>query len=102
MQQKSVSSAYAAAELRAREFRANHELARAVESARLAAKIARADGDFASWWAMTYFVAECLLSDADFEACAETALTLVAELHDILPQSRARVHVLMAKARQGS
>ena len=51
---------------------------------------------------MTYFLAECLLSDADFEGCAEAASTLVSEPQDISPQSRARVHVLMAKARQGS
>ena len=101
MQQKSVSSAYAAAELRAREFRDNHDFTEAAKSARRAAEIAADEGDYGSWWTMTYFLAESLLADTDFEGCAETASTLVAEPQRISPQSRAQVHILMAKAHQG-
>ena len=101
MQQKSVSPAYAAAELRAREHRDNHDFAEAAKSARKAAKIAGDEGDFSSWWTMTYFTAESLLADTDFEGCAETASALMAEPQRISAPSRAQVHILMAKAHQG-
>ena len=102
MRQQSVSAAYAAAELRARDYRANHDFSEAAESAREAAEIARNDGDTDSWWSMTYFRAQNYLSDADFEGCAAAASKLVENTRHISPQSRAQVHILMAQARQGS
>lgn len=102
MRQPSVSSAYAAAELRAREHRANHDFSEAASSANFAADIALNDGDIESWWSMTYLRAESHLSDANFEGCAEAASTLIMEPHAISPQLRAQVHILMAKAHQGS
>jgi hypothetical protein len=102
MRQPSVSSAYAAAELRAREHRANHDFSEAASSANIAADIALNDGDIESWWAMTYLGAESHLSDANFEGCAEAASRLIMEPHAISPQLRAQVHILMAKAHQGS
>lgn len=51
---------------------------------------------------MTYLRAESHLSDANFEGCADAASTLVMEPHAISPQLRAQVHILMAKAHQGS
>ncbi|MCX6497198.1 MAG: hypothetical protein NTU93_00175 [Arthrobacter sp.] len=101
MRHQSVSSAYAAAELRARDYRANHDFSEAAKSATEAATIALNDGDVQSWWAMTYFRAESYLSDADFEGCADAASTLIQD-DSISPQLRAQVHILMAKAHQGS
>ena len=102
MRQQSVSSAYAAAELRAREHRASHDFAGAAERASAAAEIALNDGDIESWMSMTYFRAESFLSGADFEACAEAASRLVSESKSISSQMRAQVHILVAKAHQGS
>lgn len=102
MRQQSVSPAYAAAELRAREHRGNHDFSEAAKSAGVAADIALSEGDIESWRAMTYFRAESYLSDANFEACAEAASTIVMESHTISSQLRAQVHVLVAKAHQGS
>lgn len=102
MRQQSVSSAYAAAELRARDYRANHDFSEAAKSAGEAAEIALKEGDTHSWWAMTYFRAENYLSDANFEACSEAASTLVKNARSISPQLRAQVHILMAQAHQGS
>ncbi len=51
---------------------------------------------------MTYLRAESYLSDANFEACAEAASTLVKDAQAISPQLRAQVHILMAQAHQGS
>ena len=102
MRQQSVSSAYAAAELRARDHRASHDFSEAAKSATAAADIALNDGDLESWWSMTYFRAESYLSDANFEACADTASALVGGLQAISPQLRAQVHILVAKAHQGS
>lgn len=102
MRQQSVSPAYAAAELRAREHQSSHDFAEAAKSASVAADIALNDGDLESWWSMTYFRAECFLSDANFEACADTASTLVSDAQAISPQLRAQVHILVAKAHQGS
>jgi tetratricopeptide (TPR) repeat protein len=101
MRHQSVSSAYAAAELRARDYRANHDFSEAAKSASEAAEIALDEGDIQSWWAMTYFRAESYLSDADFESCADAASTLIDDA-SISPQLRAQVHILMAKAHQGS
>lgn len=102
MRQQSVSAAYAAAELRAREFRANHDFSEAALSAQKAADIALADGDLQSWWSMSLFRAESYLADADFEGCAEVAAALVEQPHGISSRSRAQVHILMAQAHQGS
>lgn len=102
MRQKSVSSAYAAAELLARDFRANHDFSNAAKSASEAASIALNDGDFESWRSMIYFRAENCLSDANFEGCADTASQLAKDPQLNSPQFRARVHILMAKAHQGS
>ncbi len=100
MQQNSVSPSYAAAEMRAREHWSNHDLRKAADSARVAAEIARADGDPQSWWTMTFFEAESLLAAGRFESCAAVAAALIAE-PDSTAQLRARVHILTASAEQG-
>jgi tetratricopeptide (TPR) repeat protein len=103
MEQNSVSPSYVAAELQARENRSNHDFGEAASSARLAAEIARADGDLDSWWNMTFFQAENLLDAEDFDKCAGLATGLVngpratADRHD-----RARTYILLAKAKQGA
>lgn len=102
MQHNSVSPAYVAAELGAREHRDNHDFSEAAASALAAAMIARVDGDPESWWNMTLFQAECLLAAGKFEDCADVARTLIDESAHVTPQIEAEVHILMAKALQGS
>ncbi|RKR13538.1 tetratricopeptide repeat protein [Arthrobacter oryzae] len=101
MQQNAVSSSYVAAELQAREHRSNHEFREAAITAQVAAEIGRAEGDGASWWGMTLFGAECLLAAGDFEASAGVAGSLLEQPGDAMPQLRAQVHILLAKAYQG-
>jgi hypothetical protein len=101
MQQSSVSPAYAAAELQAREHRSSHDFREAAKAAQAAADIARTEGDESSWWHMTFFRAESLLAAGDFEACAEAAGVLLAEPTGGDMQLQAQLHVLLAKTRQG-
>ncbi|MET3809313.1 hypothetical protein [Arthrobacter sp. UYEF3] len=99
----SVSPLYAAAELKAHEFRSNHAFAEAASSAQRAAEIALRDGDSASWWNMTFLQAQNLLDVDRFDDCANLAIGLLTDafgqcdVHDL-----ARAHVLLARARQGS
>ena len=99
----SVSPLYAAAELQAHEHRSHHAFAEAADSAERAAKIALRDGNFASWWNMTFLRAENLLDAQSFEDCAALATSLISEVDDP-PNHRdqARAHILLAKARQGA
>jgi hypothetical protein len=99
----SVSPLYAAAELKAHEQRSNHAFAEAAGSAEQAAEIALRDGDYTSWWNMTFLQAENLLDAERFDDCATLALGLLTDAfgapdaHD-----EARTHILLAKARQGA
>lgn len=99
----SVSPLYAAAELKAREYRSNHAFSEAASSAEQAAEIALREGDGTSWWKMTFLQAENLLDADRFEDCATLAFGLLTDAlgendaHDL-----ARAHILLAKARQGS
>jgi hypothetical protein len=99
----SVSPLYAAAELQAHEHRSNHAFAEAAGSAEQAAEIALRDGNFASWWTMTFLQAQNLLDAQRFEDCAALAASLFSDLGDP-PNShdQARTHILLAKARQGA
>lgn len=101
MQQNSISPAYVAAELQARERRSSHDFSEAANSAQAAAEIARVEGDTQSWWNMTLFQAESLLAAGKFEDCADVASTLVAEAAGATPQIQAEVRILKAKARHG-
>ena len=102
MQQNSVSPSYVAAELHARDLRDGHDFGEAASSAKAAADIARLDGDAESWWNMTFFQAESLLDAGQFDECADVAASLVEETGAISTQLQAQVHILMAKAHQGS
>lgn len=102
MLQNSVSPAYVAAELEARGHRDNHDFSEAAASASVAAAIARGDGDPESWWTMTFLQSESLLAAGQFEDCADVAHTLIDESGCVTPQIEAEVHILLAKARQGS
>lgn len=102
MQQNSVSPSYVAAELQARDFRDSHDFSEAARSAQAAADIAQYDGDTESWWKMTFFRAESLLAAGEFEECAEVAGRLIGEVGAISQQLQAQVHILMAKAHQGT
>ena len=99
----SVSPLYAAAELKAHEQRSNHAFAEAAGSAEQAAEIALSDGDYPSWWNMTFLQAENLLDAERFDDCAALAVNLITDTfgapnaHD-----EARTHILLAKARQGA
>jgi hypothetical protein len=99
----SVSPLYAAAELKAHEHRSNHAFAEAAGSAEQAAEIALRDGDFTSWWNMTFLRAENLLDAGRFDDCTDLAACLLTDAfgapdtHD-----EARTHILLAKARQGA
>ncbi|MGW9412947.1 hypothetical protein [Arthrobacter cupressi] len=93
---------YAAAELRAREFRASHEFAKAADSARIAADTARADGDISGWWNMVFFQAENLLDAGESGEAADLARTLAeAPVTAAAPRDRARALVLLANSLQG-
>ncbi len=102
MHLNSVSQAYVAAELEARRHRDNHDFSGAAASAQAAAAIARGDGDPESWWNMTFFQAESLLDAGMFDDCAGVAHTLIDESGHASPQIEAEVHILRAKALQGS
>ena len=102
MQQNSVSPSYVAAELQARALRDNHDFGEAASSAQAAADIAMRDGDVQSWWQMTFFRAESLLAAGQLEDCAEVATRLIEQTSDVSPQLRAQVHILRAKAHQGT
>lgn len=102
MLQNPVTPLYVAAELQARDLRDSHDFCEAAGSARAAADIARRDGDDDSWWKMTFFRAESLLAAGHFEECADVATTLIGESGSISSQLQAQVHILMAKARQGT
>lgn len=99
----SVSPLYAAAELRAHEQRSNHAFVEAAGSAERAAEIALRDGNYGSWWTMTFLQAENLLDAGRFDECAALAAILIEDqtgppgLHD-----QARTHILLAKASQGA
>lgn len=99
----SVSPLYAAAEVRAHEQRSNHAFAEAAGSAERAAEIALSDGNYGSWWSMTFLQAENLLDAGRFEECAALASSLIVDqtdasnLHD-----QARTNILLAKASQGA
>lgn len=98
-----VSPLYAAAELQAHEQRSNHAFADAADSAERAADIALRDGNFASWWNMSFLQAENLLDAQRFDDCAALTVNLISDLGES-PNSydRARAHILLAKARQGA
>ena len=99
----SVSPLYAAAEFRAYEQRSNHDFVEAAHSAHEAAEIARNTGDLESWWNMTLVQAENLLDAEEFEACAGLAADLVAGPYSTMdPQAKAKIYILVAKARQGA
>lgn len=102
MLQNSVSPSYVAAELQARGLRDNHDFSVAASSAQAAADIAQRNGDTDSWWKMTFFRAESLLAAGQFEECADVAMSLIGESGSISPQLQAQVHILMAKASQGT
>ncbi|MEN3345425.1 MAG: hypothetical protein V7635_2001 [Arthrobacter sp.] len=101
MQQASLSPAYVAAELQARQRRSSHDFREAATSAQSAAEIARVEGDTESWWNMTLFQAESLLDAGEFEECAAVAGNLVAESGGTTPQIQAQVRILKAKAHHG-
>ncbi|WP_307032275.1 hypothetical protein [Arthrobacter sp. B3I4] len=98
----SVSPSYAAAELKAHEQRSNHAFADAANSAERAAEIALQDGNFASWWNMTFLQAENLLDAQRFGDCETLAASLITSLEQANLHDQARVHILLAKARQGA
>lgn len=99
----SVSPLYAAAELQAHEFRSHHAFAEAAGSAERAAEIALRDGNFGSWWNMTFLRAENLLDAQSFDECATLATSLIEDAGDPPnPHDQARAHILLAKARQGA
>ncbi|MCB5283851.1 MULTISPECIES: hypothetical protein [unclassified Arthrobacter] len=102
MQHNPVSAAYVAAELEARERWDNHVFGEAASSAHTAATIARRDGDPESWWNMTFLQAESLLAAGQFEDCTTVAHSLILQPELISPQAKAQVHILKAKAGQGS
>jgi len=103
MLEKIASTAYVAAELKARSHRDNHEFAAAASSAHDAAAIALAEGDPAAGWAMKYFQAENLMDAGDFEKCADLARELIDHPHTGTgEQTQARAHILLSKAWQGS
>lgn len=102
MQQNSVSPSYVAAELQARDLRENHDFGEAASSAQTAADIAMRDGDVESWRLMTFFRAECLLAAGQFEDCADVATSLIEQTHTTSTQLIAQVHILRAKAHQGT
>jgi hypothetical protein len=102
MQQNYASPAYVAAELEARRHWDKHDFDEAAASAGAAAVIARRDADAEGWWNMTYLQAESLLAAGKFEECAAAAHTLIEAPGPVTPQSKAQLHILKAKANQGS
>ena len=103
MLEKVASSAYVAAELRARHLRDNHEFDAAAQSAKEAALIAGEDGDPVASWAMKFFQAENLMEAGDFEECAKLALELLADPQGApAVQASARANILLSKAWQGA
>lgn len=92
-----------AAELRAREYRANHDFQGAAECAQEAAEIARGKGDFTGWWSMSFFQGENLLDSGKFEECARLASALVYNSpQPVTPRREARARILLSKAWQAT
>lgn len=103
MQQKFTSPAHFAAELRARESRANHDFQQAAQGAEAAAEIAGAKGDLAGWWSMRLFQGENLLDSAEFDECARLASGLVYDSSPaVTPRLEARARILLSKAWQAT
>lgn len=103
MLEKVASSAYVAAELRARHYRDNHEFNAAAQSAKEAALIAGEDGDPVASWAMKFFQAESLMETGNFDECAHLALELLANPQGPpAVQASARANILLSKAWQGA
>lgn len=103
MPQNFTSPGHMAAELRAREYRANHDFKGAAQCAQAAAEIARAEGDLAGWWSMTFIQGENLLDSGEFDECARLASTLVYDCpHDVRPRLQARARILLSKALQAT
>ncbi len=103
MSENRGTPSYAAAELRAREYRAGHEFARAADSARNAAETARQEGDASGWWNMAFFQAENLLDAGNVGEAADLARTLAeTPPGDASSRDRARALILLAKSVQGS
>jgi hypothetical protein len=101
MQQESLSPAYFAAELQARQYREEHDFRAAARSAEEASTIALAGGDLVADWDMRFFQAENLLDANEYDESATLAVALVEDtLIELSPQSRARAHILLAIAKQ--
>lgn len=103
MPSSSPSTSFVLAELRAREYRRNHEWEKAAVLASKAAEIALGEGDPVSWWNMTYLQGECLRDHGDFAGCAVVASTLTS--HPVtagFPVRHGQALILLAVALQGT
>ncbi|MCC3282406.1 hypothetical protein [Arthrobacter caoxuetaonis] len=89
-------------EYKARQFWERREYLSAMKCAADAAEVARANGDEAGWWRMTFLYGECQLELGQMDGCSATGLQLSGHpLSSVEPQLAAKAKSLRSRGLQG-